>query len=53
MLQHDKEKPSENRLAIIESGRDTVMDDGLNNVEYSVVSHMERDLYTHVLVLFP
>ena len=50
MLQHDKEEPSEKRFATIQKGRYTVMEDGLSNVEYSVISHVQRDLYTHVLV---
>ncbi len=50
MLPHDKETPSENRLVMLEKGHLSAADDGLNNIDYSVVSNVQRELYTHLLV---
>ena len=51
MLQHDKASPSADRFQKLKKGNaDNYLEDGLNNVEYSVISKVERNLYTHILV---
>lgn len=50
MLHHTKESPSEDRFVKLQKGRFEVDEDGLNNANYSVVSLVERELYTHILV---
>jgi len=50
MLQHEKASPSADRFQKLKKGNDNYFEDGLNNVEYSVISKVERNLYTHILV---
>ena len=50
MLQHEKSSPSADRFQKLKKGNDNYFEDGLNNVEYSVISKVERNLYTHILV---
>jgi hypothetical protein len=50
MLQHAKEVPSKERHQALKDGRFNVEEDGLNSVSYSVISTVEKQLYTHILV---
>ena len=50
MLQHVKEKPSDNRFDMLEKGRLMGSEEGLNSLNYSVISNVEREMYTHILV---
>ena len=50
MMQHVKEKPAEDRFDKILEGRLGAADEGLSTTNYSVISHVKRELYTHVLV---
>lgn len=50
MLHHDRETPSEDRYVILEKGRLNPDEDGLDNIDYTVISNVQRDLYTHLLV---
>jgi len=50
MLHHEKEVPAEDRFIKLEKGRYSGPDEGLNSLNYSVISTVERDLYTHILV---
>ena len=50
MLHHEKEVPAEDRFTKLENGRYSGPDEGLNSLNYSVISSVERDLYTHILV---
>ena len=51
MLNHEKEQPAEDRFTKLEEGHYSGPDEGLNSLNYSVISSVERDLYTHILVV--
>ena len=50
MLHHEKEPPAKDRFDTLEKGRFTGGDEGLNSLNYSVISTVEREMYTHILV---
>ena len=50
MLSHEKARPSEARFQHLNQGHDDLILDGINNVQYSVISNKKRQLYTHILV---
>ena len=50
MLNHEKEPPAKDRFDTLEKGRFTGGDEGLNSLNYSVISNVEREMYTHILV---
>ena len=50
MLHHKQAEPSNDRFEQLQKGRLNVEEDGLNSIEYKVISHVQRDLYTHLLV---
>lgn len=50
MLHHERETPSEDRFVMLEKGRLNSDEDGLENIDYNVISNVQRDLYTHLLV---
>ena len=50
MLHHEKEPPAKDRFDTLEKGRFTGGDEGLNSLNYSVISAVEREMYTHILV---
>lgn len=49
MLIHKKESPSTARFANLESGARRYDTDGLNNLEYRVLNHQLRPLYSWIL----
>ena len=51
MLHHEKEPPAKDRFDTLEKGRlSGGFDEGLNSLNYSVISTVEREMYTHILV---
>lgn len=50
MLPHDLATPSEARYEMIEKGHQSAGEDGLSNIEYSVKTKTENELYSHLLV---
>ena len=50
MLPHQQAQPSESRVENLRQGRDKVDVDGMANTEYTIISHVKRELYTHLLV---
>jgi len=49
MLTHKKEPPSTTRFANLESGAQRYDTDGLSNLEYKVLNHQLRPLYSWIL----
>ena len=49
MLNHKKESPSIARYANLEKGVRRFDTDGLNNLEYKVLDHQLRPLYSWIL----
>ncbi|XP_022196078.2 beta-1,4-N-acetylgalactosaminyltransferase bre-4 [Nilaparvata lugens] len=49
MLSHKKQKPSEDRYHLLETGVDRFLTDGLNSLKYSVLSLDKLPLYTRIL----
>lgn len=49
MLTHKKEPPSTTRFANLESGARRYDTDGLSNLEYRVLNHQLRPLYSWIL----
>lgn len=49
MLPHAKETPSEDRHGHLSDGSAHVLDDGLNSLNYTVMSLQLKPLYTHVI----
>lgn len=49
MLTHKKEPPSTARFANLENGARRYDTDGLNNLEYRVLNHQLRPLYSWIL----
>ena len=50
MLGHQQSPPSESRFENLKKGRLRVDEDGLSNTQYTLISHVKRELYTHLLV---
>ena len=51
MLPHIKASPSKDRFQMLKKGHgEEIMEDGLDSVDYSVISAVERDRYFHILV---
>lgn len=49
MLTHKKEPPSSARYSNLESGARRYDSDGINNLEYKVLDHQLRPLYSWIL----
>ncbi len=50
MLPHKKADASTQRMQQLEEGLFTVEEDGLNSINYDLVSVIDRDIYVHILV---
>ena len=51
MLPHIKASPSKDRFQLLKKGHgEEILEDGLDSVDYSVISAVERDRYFHILV---
>lgn len=50
MLSHKKEAPSIARFTHLSNGPDRFDSDGINNLEYTILNHQLRPLYSWMLV---
>ncbi len=50
MLGHQQSPPSESRFENLKNGRLRVDEDGLSSTQYTLISHVKQELYTHLLV---